>query len=371
MRLTCRRPGGKHSVKFSRLPETGMSRSSSPSSRPVSLHRVTVSAAYPLFMLGIGHERGLEDEVLLAGSGLNREMLTAPDARVTVLQYGVVTDNLLRLTGDPAIGIELGLRSSLTKVGMIGFGLMSCATYRDAIELGLRYLPIRVPYFSVQFRVEGERGVLDLTETFPLGPHRALAFEYFMVELRCIYLSFMNPETVREYGGNSEMWFMHDEPAHFAQYRDRLPSCRFGMPVYRLLFDARQLDLPLRTANPEAAALARAHCERELALLGIVDLPSRVRALLVCGESGYPSVEDVAARLCVSPRTLKRRLQAHGQSFSGLLEEVRKRDALRLLAAPGMTVTEAAARMGYSNRVNFSRAFKGWMGVSPGEYLRS
>ena len=82
MRLTCRRPGGKHSVKFSRLPETGMSRSSSPSSRPVSLHRVTVSAAYPLFMLGIGHERGLEDEVLLAGSArwvLLKELRAAPE----------------------------------------------------------------------------------------------------------------------------------------------------------------------------------------------------------------------------------------------------------------------------------------------------
>lgn len=337
-------------------------------SAPALLHRATVSAAYPLFMLAIGHERGLDEAELLAGSGLSREWLSLPDARVTVMQYGMVTDNLLRLTRDPAIGIELGLRGSLTKIGMIGFGLMGCATYRDAINLGLRYLPTRVPYFSVEFRVDGDTGMLDIHDTLPLGRHRAMAFEYFMVELRCIYLSFMNPETVRHYGMNSQMWFMHPEPGHFADYRERLPQCRFGMPVYRLLFDARQLDLPLRTANPEAAGLAKAHCERELALLGIVDLPVRVRAMLVCGEGGYPSVEAVAQRLHMSSRTLKRKLQDHGLSYTGLLEEVRKRDALQLLALPGMTVTEAATRVGYTNRVNFTRAFREWTGESPSEY---
>lgn len=337
-------------------------------SLPSALQRATVSAAYPLFMLNMGVERGLNDGQLLAGSGLSRDFLSAADARVTVPQYRQVAVNLLFHTHDPSIGIELGLRSSLTKIGMIGFGLMSCNTLREAIALGLRFLPIRVPYFNVHFHIEADRAIFDIHETLPLGRHRQMAFEYFMVELRSVYLSLMNPSAVQQFGANGEMWFMHDEPDYFQRYKSQLPECRFGKPSYRSIFDARQLDLPLQTANPETAQVVTGHCERELALLGVVNIVAQVRAFLVCGDGGYPSVEVVASQMNISSRTLKRKLQEHGITFTTLLEEVRKRDALQLLASPTMTVTEASYRMGYSNRINFSRAFRQWAGMSPSEY---
>lgn len=336
---------------------------------PLSLHKATVSAAYPLFILNIAEELGLDAAELLAGSGLSYENLQTSNLRISVLQHGKIIDNLMKMTQYKAIGIDLGMRSSLTKIGMIGFGLMSCATFRAAIELGLRYLPIRIPYFSMSFSVDGDVAMIDIHEALPLGRHRIMAFEYLMIELSNIYLLLMNPATVREYSLASEMWFMHNEPEYFDQYRDRLPLCRFGMPVYRMRFDARQLDLPLQTANQEAAKQVTEYCERELALLGVVDVPARVRAMLVCDEHGYPSIEAVAEQLHMSSRTLKRKLQEHNLSFSGLLEEVRKREAMSLLAMPNMTVTEVATRVGYTNRVNFTRAFRQWTGESPSEYL--
>ncbi len=335
---------------------------------PSALLRATVSAAYPLFMLVIGAERGLDEDCLLAYSGLSRAQLTAPDARVTIVQYGQVLSNLLRRSQDPALGIELGMRSNLTKIGMIGFGLMSCNTLREAITLGLRFIPLRVPYFNVSFNVEGDTGIIDIQEALPLGKHRQFAFEYLMVELRYIYLSLITQGLPPQFEDASEMWFMHAEPDYFEPYRRHLPRCRFDKPAYQLRFDARKLDVPIPTASPETVRQVITHCERELALLGVVDLPARIRALLVCGDDGYPSVDMVARKIHMSERTLKRKLHEHGLSYSTLLAEVRLRDAQQLLTISGMTVSEVAARVGYTNRVNFSRAFRAWTGLTPSDY---
>ena len=86
---------------------------------------------------------------------------------------------------------------------------------------------------------------------------------------------------------------------------------------------------------------------------------------LVLQDNGYPDLARVAAALCVSTRTLKRRLQRHGTSFMLLLEECRRRDAQHLLSHSTLSVQAIAARLGYQNPANFSRAFSRWTGESP------
>ena len=77
-----------------------------------------------------------------------------------------------------------------------------------------------------------------------------------------------------------------------------------------------------------------------LARLGYAEsIVERVRNLLICGEGGYPSVDDVARELHVSARTLKRKLAEYGATYSTLLDEIRLRDALRLLEARGCRST--------------------------------
>jgi AraC-like DNA-binding protein len=90
-----------------------------------------------------------------------------------------------------------------------------------------------------------------------------------------------------------------------------------------------------------------------------------VRAELVLSEAGYPDLSAVAARLLTSPRTLKRRLQQAGSSFQVLLDEARRRDALRLLENPNLELRQIASALGYSDPPSFTRAFLRWTGERP------
>ncbi|KVE36685.1 AraC family transcriptional regulator [Burkholderia sp. TSV86] len=329
------------------------------------LNKATVSSAYPLFMLMLAEERGIADEDILAGTGVTRAQLESPNVRITPLQQAAIVFNLLGATNDPAIAIEIGLRSSLTKSGLIGFGLMSCATLGEAVELGIRYLPTRVPFFSVRLARLEQSVQIDVLEAFPLGRLRQFGVENFMVETAILFNSLLTPSR-DETMGRTELYFEWPQPAYFERYRERLPRCHFDAPANQIRFDAARLDEPILTANAQTAQMIVQQCEEELARLGYVEsVVERVRNLLICGGDGYPSLDQIARELHLSERTLKRKLSDCGTTYSALLDEIRLRDALRLLEGTQLSVDEIAARVGYTDRANFSRAFKRWTGTTP------
>ena len=84
----------------------------------------------------------------------------------------------------------------------------------------------------------------------------------------------------------------------------------------------------------------------------------------------YPKVEQIARRLGVPVRTLQRRLEQTGLTYSGLVEETRFSLARRLLAQPDAHVAEVAKLLGYRDPSSFSRAFRRWTGDPPRAYCR-
>ena len=51
-----------------------------------------------------------------------------------------------------------------------------------------------------------------------------------------------------------------------------------------------------------------------------------------------------------------------------MLDEARKRDAMRLLENSALSVEQVALRLGYSDPANFTRAFRKWSGFTPRQY---
>ena len=81
--------------------------------------------------------------------------------------------------------------------------------------------------------------------------------------------------------------------------------------------------------------------------------------------SGAVRIERVAREMGYSRQTLYRRLKAEGTTFEALLDDLRRRLALRLVREPGLSVKEIAYRLGFSEPAAFSRAFKRWTGRAP------
>jgi len=85
---------------------------------------------------------------------------------------------------------------------------------------------------------------------------------------------------------------------------------------------------------------------------------------------GEPTQDLVSRELHMSKRSLQRRLQDEGTSFSDLLRDLRKeraRDYLRKNHALG----DVAFLLGFSDHSNFTRAFKSWYGLTPSQFRDS
>jgi AraC-like DNA-binding protein len=78
----------------------------------------------------------------------------------------------------------------------------------------------------------------------------------------------------------------------------------------------------------------------------------------------------VAKKLALSTRTLARRLEDEGESFGSLLDDTRRRLALRHLDQNELSVEEIAFVLGFSQAPVFHRAFRRWTGKTPLEFRR-
>ena len=328
--------------------------------------RPAVPVGYAQLILDVAATHGVAGASLLAAADVPRGLLDDPNGRLTAFQAGSLLVHATELTAEPAIGYEIGLHSSLTSHGLMGYGLISASTVREAIELGERFLPLRLPMVSMTLSVDGATGVIEVAETAPVGSIRQVLIDLFLVGI-----SRMAPTLTerRSRPEDMELWFDSPEPDYYARFQDRLPVMRFEMGVNQARFPASDLDLPLETANHITASMLEEQLGLELEQLGLgSDLVAQVRASLRDPHDGFPDLETVAERLHMSSRTFKRKLQEHGTGFRELVEAVRRAEAIRLLNTTELSVAQIAGRLGYADSSSFTRAFHKWTSTSPGAF---
>ena len=330
------------------------------------------SASNASYMLRLAEKRGATAEQLLAHTGLSVADLYSKDAHIQVWQHLVFLDNLLHTIKDPSLSIEIGLASNLTKIGLYGLGLMSSTTLWEAIEFGRRYLRTQYPFFESTLEIQDEIVVITIHEIFPLEHFRAFIVENFLVDVAEIFRSLMFGEYRPTKYQQFELYFDCPEPAYFSAYKDRLPQLSFAQPANQFRFPAKMLNQPIHTSNPALVHIAAGHGELELARLGLIkSWVDHVRALIVSQNGAYPSIQSLAVKLCMSTRTLTRKLTEAGLSFSELLENVRLKDAQNLLENTALRTEDIAVKLGYQNSANFIRAFQRWTGKTPSAYRKN
>ena len=95
-------------------------------------------------------------------------------------------------------------------------------------------------------------------------------------------------------------------------------------------------------------------------------LIATVHQLLATSEHRLLRIEQLAAMLNLSSRTLERRLNALGCCYRDIVEDWRRQRAHDLLRTTTLSIADISDRLGYSEPANFGRAVRRWFNVSPG-----
>ncbi|WP_342244493.1 AraC family transcriptional regulator [Pseudomonas sp. OTU5201] len=333
----------------------------SPTPRPPRRSAISVQ-----LMTQFGLDQGLTLEQCLAGTGLDWCLLGDPGAEVVASEELELLRNLARHLGQhPGMGLQAGRRYRLNTYGIWGFALLSSATFRSAVQLGLRYLDLTYAFHSMHLEEQGDDAWLTLEEQDLPDDLRAFLLERDVSGALSVYHDLVNaPLAVRRAS------FRIPEPADATPWRELLGvTPQFGASRNCIVFPRTLLDLPLPGANPQVAQHCEAQCKiilaRRRARTGFA---GRIRDLLLARPGQLPDMERLAQALHMTSRTLRRKLAAEDTSFRQLQEEVLETLAEELLSSTALRLEEIAERLGYGEVSNFIHAFKRWKGITPGQY---
>lgn len=288
------------------------------------------------------------------------------EVRVPLDEFRALLQRAVALTGDPALGLHCGLRSSESAFDLIAPLVAHVPTLRHAIREASQFQALA---FGGAFLHFNERaGVACLRLEFPRAQDAA---DVCIAEFLAAGLVRM----LRGFGSTRSdlhaVRFEHRRPPYHRAYSAAFEGAeRFSTPFTGIEFSAHLLDRPHLHCNPTLQALVHAQAEQRLARIAApASLVRRVQMYLLNQPAARVPDMTVAAReLKLSVRSLRRRLTEEGHSYRQLTQQLQRERACALLRNPELTLQAAAGALGFADAAAFHRAFKRWTGVTACEY---
>jgi AraC-like DNA-binding protein len=165
---------------------------------------------------------------------------------------------------------------------------------------------------------------------------------------------------------------MRSKPPEHAYYQQILGArITYDQAEDCVIFDTRELELPLPAYDQDQFELAVRKCKMLLVDKVKLDSTREGTELVFERSPGILwSLNQVAARLNISARTLQRRLGNEGTNYQQVLDDWLRQLAAQYLVAEKLSVEATATLLGYNDEANFRRAFKRWHGCSPQVHRR-
>lgn len=304
--------------------------------------------------------RGYSAEAVLLHSRLTAEQLLDPAMLIEPSQRQQVVRNMLRLTRNPALGLELGYQSQLVDFGILAHAQMTAATLRDAFTLWERYYSAVGTTTPIELEEKSRddwRVIYRVTE--PEGPVGRFNAE----EITSMAVT-LGPALVGTSWALEECTYTYSPPSYWKRY-EALLGCpvHFNQPFTSIRVKGIALDHALPGHDPEFHALCLRHLHQ---LIRRIDrerpFTDRVRSLLVSRHTNLPTLDETASYLGMSPRSMRRHLLDEQTSYIEQLNQYRLELALHFLGTEQRSAKDVAAELGYRDVGSFRRAFKQWTG---------
>lgn len=331
---------------------------------PICLPHVARQLLDALERAGITAARALQ------GTGLSEAALRSPETRISPHQLLRLCRNASQLVADPAFPLHAGQQFHLSSYGLYGFAILSSTSFRKAIDFAVRYQQLAISLLQISF----EEGLRESTWRYrprlqaPLDP----ALTRFLVELHLSIVVSLHRDVMGAGFAPTRVRVTYPDPGPGADYA-RTVGCaiEFDRTENSLTFDSAWLDLTPRMANDLAHRELVTLCDGLLSQMRRqLGLSGRVREALLMGRMAETSCADVAARLHMTERTLRRRLGEERTSFRKLLDELRMELALSYLRQTDLSVAELAHTVGFKEEASLRHAVRRWTGQSPQAYRR-
>jgi len=297
---------------------------------------------------------GLDPARMLREFGLPQRCLVDAEIKIRIDSARRLLEASAERSGVEAFGLLMVEARRLSNLGPLGLLVREQPTLRLALQAFARYA--RRLNEELLFTIEEAGDVVVLREELivghasPVRQSTELAVGVAFQMLRTLLGPDWRPQRV---------CFAHDAPANRSVHRRIFGhSVEFGHDFNGIVCARADLDLPNPNADPAMAKYARDLLEASLA--GPADDVSRdVREIVVMLlGTGFCTIERVAQHIGVDRRTIHRHLAREQQTFSGIVDTVRRELAERYLKDRHRSLAEVSSLLGFAAPSGFARWYR-------------
>jgi AraC-like DNA-binding protein len=338
---------------------------------PVSARSRPPAAATPIAfaraIVAAYHRHGQSPDAALKLAQITPAQLRQPDARMTARQMELLSAAAMEELDDEGLA-AFSRKLPWGSYGMLARASLTAPTLGMALQRWCRHHALLTDDVRLAIEVTGSIASITLTEQHALPRDvRELSLAFLLRNvhgLACWYIDSRIPLLAAR--------FPFPAPPHAHAYGHIFPApLVFDAPQAGLRFDAQYLKLPLRRDEKALTQmLQRALSITVLQYRRDRLLVPQVRQALAAHPERAHSAYALAELLHVSARTLHRQLKEEGANLQQLKDEVRLERAKDLLYRTDRPVKQVAAAVGFRNEKSFGRAFRQWVGLTPGEFRR-
>lgn len=338
-----------------------MERTVETSSR-MALEVPLISARYARQFIRFMERKGVRRQAILGETDISSEMLDDPDASLSMGQVRQLLGKAEWLMGDDRAAFQFGQQLDLPAHGLLGFAVLGQENPRRLISMIVQYLRVGLPLMDMDLSSTGSTFRIQLIDTWGLGDLRPCLTKIYMGSIHrissqvCTHFCF-------EFDFDSSL-----EPE---QWRSIAADCEF-----RFNAPASQVTMPLSgrpIRNDETGLefiLANARSREREPSEQADETVMQVREMIM-SQPGRPcTMDNLARRLDISPRTLRQHLSTAGTSFRELRNEIRQNFATLYLTDTAIPLDSIAEKLGFSDQAGFTKAYRSWTGHTPGDVRR-
>ena len=289
-----------------------------------------------------------------------------PDDRVPLKPAFEALGDAIRVTGECAVGLKVGRDLHRGEVGALDYAMFTAPNLRQGLAIAERYFRVVNDAITVRLECRDDSALVRFDSRSRFSK---VSVDFLLAGLFTTHFKRQLADLER-----LEVWCAHPAPAYAEEYeRTFAPAVvRFDAPCYGFRMPSEELDRPLIQADQHLHHIVRKHMDQ---VLGAMEptyhtFADQVSTLIAreLGQSSPVTAVGVARTLRVSARTLARRLEAEGTTFSDLLDGLRHRLAVEYMGRSNLSQSEVAFLLGFSHVAAFHRAFKRWTGQTPRKF---
>lgn len=304
-------------------------------------------------------QHGARLSELCSAIGISPDQLGDSEVKVPFEQSCQTWEQSVRLTRNNLLGLHLGEISTVSVMGIVGSLMQSSPDLLSSFENLIKFVSTATD--MILFGIKRHAHEISLTykpvplyaKTSPVAARHSI--EQSMAGTLNVFghLAGKKIKPVRA-------TFTHKRGGDLAEYHRVLgTNVQFNATNNSLVFRKEDLLAPVVSQDKTLFAMFEKMLREERSTKQLT-LPAQIKQLVRTDFPGQiPSLEVIASRLNMTPRTLQRRLADEGITFRELIASIQKDMAAELFRLKGR-VSQVSGLLGYSDPSAFRRAYKKW-----------